>query len=158
MLSTSTEVNFNGSSLMSIEGIRQRTAACIAVLAIGLSGCGGSGDRPELGLVKGTVTIDGDPLGGAIIIFQPEKGRASTAIIGPRGDYELVYRQGVSGAKIGPHTIRFEWPIGSGGAVIPEKYTTKSELKETVQEGENTFDFELKGEGDSKATPKPQVD
>jgi hypothetical protein len=138
--------------------MQHRTAAGLAVLVIGLSGCGGAGDRPELGLVKGAVTIDGEPLRGAIIIFQPEKGRASTATIDVYGDYELVYRQGVSGAKLGPHTIRFEWPIGSGGPAIPAKYTTNSELKQTVQEGENTFNFELKGENDSKDTPKPQVD
>lgn len=120
-------------------------AAMLILLAISLasSGCGSAGDRPELGFVTGAVKLDGKPLPGVIIIFKPEEGRPATATTDSDGNYELTYRYGVKGAKIGPNTISFEWPIGEGGTAIPEKYTSKSTLKEEVEAGNNTFDFDL---------------
>ncbi len=46
------------------------------VLFLSMPGCS-SGDRPPLGLVSGSVTIDGKPLVGAIITFQATKCRAA---------------------------------------------------------------------------------
>lgn len=108
-----------------------------------LSGCG-SGDRPELGEVSGTVTLDGTPLAGVIILFKPDEGRPATAMTDEEGYYELVYRHGVEGTKVGPNTISFEWPLEKAGRPIPAKYSAgKSELKKTVEPGGNTFDFQL---------------
>jgi hypothetical protein len=120
-------------------------AALLILLAfsfIGL-GCGDQGDRPELGYVKGTVTMDGKPLAGVIINFKPEVGRAATATTDDDGNYDLIYRYGVRGAKIGPNIINVEWPTGEAGQPIPEKYGTKTTLKEEVEAGNNTFDFDL---------------
>lgn len=120
-------------------------ASLLILLAISWSclGCGSAGDRPELGLVKGTVTMDGKPLAGVIINFKPEEGRPATATTDSQGNYDLIYRYGVKGAKIGPNTISFEWPLDAAGQPIPEKYTSKSTLKEDVEAGSNTFDFDL---------------
>lgn len=109
----------------------------------GLVGCGSS-DRPELGDVSGTVTLDGTPLSGVIILFKPDEGRPASAVTDEDGYYELAYRHGVEGTKVGPNTISFEWPLEQAGRPIPGKYTaSKSELKETVEPGSNTFDFQL---------------
>lgn len=87
--------------------------------------------------------MDGKPLAGVIINFKPEEGRPATATTDSEGNYDLTYRYGVKGTKTGPNTISFEWPTGEAGAPIPEKYTSKSTLKEDVESGNNTFDFDL---------------
>lgn len=115
-----------------------------AVLFLMSSGCGGASDQPELGDVSGTVTIDGQPLAGCIIVFKPDIGRASTGLTDAEGKYsDLEYLYGVPGAKIGPQTVSFEYEIGASGPPIPAKYASKSELKVDVKAGSNTFDFAL---------------
>lgn len=134
--------------------VRIGFALCSAAF---LAGCGGSGDRPELGEVTGTVTLDDKPLAGVIIVFKPATGRPGTATTDVDGHYELEYRHGVPGAKLGPNTISFEWPIGAAGPAIPEKYTTKTELKEDVKAGDNVFDFKLTTDPGDK-TKRKDVD
>jgi hypothetical protein len=117
-------------------------------------GCGGGADRPPLGYVTGTVTLNGEPLVGVIVLFKPDNGRAATSITDSRGVYNLEYVYGVKGTKVGPSTVSFEWPLDYPGAKpLPEKYTMKSALKEEVKSGRNTFNFDLKS--DETSTPKP---
>lgn len=116
----------------------------LALCAILLGGCRDTGDRPPLGQVSGTVTLDGEPLAGVIVMFKPDSGRPATGETDGAGKYVLVYRYGVNGAKIGPNTISFSWPTGeSGSQSIPDKYGAKTTLKEDVKAGRNTFDFAL---------------
>lgn len=125
--------------------------------SFGALGCGGGADRPPLGYVTGTVTLNGEPLVGVIVLFKPDNGRAATAITDGKGFYNLEYVYGVKGTKVGPSTVSFEWPLGFAGAKpLPEKYTTKSELKEEVKSGRNTYNFDLKSDGTEK--PAPIVD
>lgn len=110
----------------------------------GLLGCNAGGDQPELGTVTGTVTLDGKPLSGVIITFSPEVGRPGSATTDSEGKYDLIYRYGVAGTKIGKNTVSFAWPTGAEAtASIPEKYGAKSDLTADVKAGKNTFDFAL---------------
>ncbi len=117
---------------------------------IGL-GCGRQGsDQPDLGYVQGTVTLDGKPLVGVIVVFTPEKGRQSTGLTDVDGKYNLMYMYHSKGAKLGKHTIGFASAEAAEGdspqaAAIPAKYAygTDTGLKEEVKEGNNTFNFAL---------------
>jgi len=104
-------------------------------------------DQPELGQVQGTVTLDGKPFAGAVIVFTPELGRQSTGIIDENGKYELEYLHHSKGAKLGQHTIGFAAPPeeSKGAPKIPKKYLfgTDTGLEANVKEGTNTFDFSL---------------
>lgn len=119
------------------------------LFAIGfiILGCSNKGsDQPDLGYVKGTVTLDGKPFVGAIIVFSPEKGRQSTGLTDENGKYELEYLHHSKGAMLGQHTIGFAAPTGETLAVpIPAKYAygTETGLQEEVKEGDNTFNFSL---------------
>lgn len=105
-----------------------------------LIGCGSKGDRPELGRVKGKVTLDGTPFDGVTIVFQPDNGRAGTAIVEKDGSYDLLYAYKLHGAKVGPCSVSFQWPTGSSPTrAIPKT----AEFKKEVKAGRNTFDFEL---------------
>ena len=122
------------------------TLACVA-------GCGGP-EHPEVGRVSGVVTLDGQPLAEATVMFQPANGRASQAITDSAGKYSLIYLDGVPGAMIGAHTviIRTEIPGEDGQPPIakeklPKKYHDQTELKAEVARGTNKFDFPLTSQG-----------
>lgn len=133
----------------------------LLVIPLVAIGCGGQGDQPELGTVRGTVTMDGKPLPGAKVIFNPKEGRPSVGTTDREGKYELDYTADIQGAKIGSHTIRIvtaeEEIPGKEGVIdeksnsydqekIPAKYNVKSTLREEVAPGENTLDFALTSE------------
>lgn len=118
-----------------------------------LPGCRGASDQPELGDVEGVVTMDGQPLPNVIVVFKPQKGRPATGQTNEQGKYKLTYRAGVSGSKVGPTDVSFEYPIGGSGPAIPARYSTQSELKVEVKAGRNTLDFPLKSGGEAGAVP-----
>lgn len=135
-----------------------------SVLILGLSvlGCGGGpDDRPELGEVEGTVTMDDQPLVGAEVQFQPEKGRPSKGITDEAGHYVLNYKDDVPGAAVGKHkvtirTYRPDNPDAEDPALqkgqketVPVNYNDKTELVGIeVKAGQNEpIDFKLKSGG-----------
>lgn len=116
----------------------------IAFLAVG---CGGNAD---LGTVKGKISLDGQPLVGAQILFQPKDGRPSTGVTDTEGQYELLNTRDSKGALIGAHTVRITMPTEdedgnplSDRRVLPAKYNRESALTAEVKAGSNTFDFDL---------------
>jgi hypothetical protein len=125
---------------------------CGILSLVTLAGCGRSG--PELAPVSGRVMLDGEPLFGARLMFQPEAtGSPSYGSTGRDGRYQLGYKRGVKGAMIGWHIVRIQLDTeisGSNGKAtqrpksLPARYNTRSELRREVQPGENNvIDFEL---------------
>ncbi|WP_145306918.1 carboxypeptidase regulatory-like domain-containing protein [Gimesia fumaroli] len=121
------------------------SVAALAAMVSIVFGCSDRApDMPELGQVHGTVKLDGKPLSGVSILFEPEKGRTSRAKSNTEGVYEASYLIDETGVKLGPCSVRVEWGIDESGPVIPAKYGSKSELKLDVKPGDNTFDIEMK--------------
>lgn len=137
----------------------------LSLMLLSLTGCSGNGDQPDLGQVTGTVTLDGKPLSGVAVVFQPEMGRPARGMTDADGKYELTYIRDTRGTKIGrnrveiapseegddptedienPDSMPTQRPTKSSKPKVPAKYNIKSELEADVQPGENTFDFELK--------------
>lgn len=107
-------------------------------------------DQPDLGTVSGTVTMDGAPLVGAYVRFFPESGRASAAVTDESGNYELTFIRDSMGAVLGKHTVRITTqnedidPFGEKGSEkVPAKYNKETTLEATVNEGDNTINFDL---------------
>ena len=121
---------------------------------------------PGLAPVEGTVTLDGTPLAGAEVEFQPTAPdtRPSVGVTDASGHYELRYTMNEKGALLGEHIVRIRMgedadpdDVGGGAAPktdeaaddeesgqrIPARYNVDSELKETVKSGSNTIDFAL---------------
>lgn len=114
-----------------------------------LAGCGKPA-HPDVGRVSGVVTLDGQPLSEATVMFQPKEGRASVATTDAAGKYSLIYLDGVPGARLGSHTviIRTEIPGEDGQPPIakeklPKRYHDQTELTAEVKPGSNTFNFDL---------------
>jgi hypothetical protein len=130
--------------------------ACAAIVVLTAGGCGG----PEnVGRVSGTITLDGQPLPGAVVQFQPLEGNApSGGITDSSGRYTLRYTREHEGAVIGEHEVRIStYAAGDSEAdppkpevpeKLPAKYNTKTELKASVKSGRNTLDFALESGGD----------
>ena len=120
-------------------------------------GCGGSSDRPPIGEVSGTITLDGKPLVRALVEFAPEGGRVSYGTTDDNGYYELKYTNEVDGAMIGMHTVRIATStagdIGEGDdkkapeEFVPPEFNTKTTQKAEVESGSNTFDFQIDAGG-----------
>ena len=127
---------------MRLQAPSARLARFLLLTAL-LSGCGGSG--VEVAPVSGRVTLDGAPLAGARICFQPEAsgGSPSYGASDSDGNYVLGYNRDQQGALIGWHTVS----VVRGGnsdsnnnltpQALPSRYNTASELRKEVKHGEN---------------------
>ena len=125
---------------------------CLVIGAFLLAGCGGP-EHPAVGRVSGVVTLDGQPLPEATVMFQPANGRGSVATTDSAGKYSLIYLDGVPGAVLGAHTviIRTEIPGEDGQPPIakeklPKRYHDQTELTAEVKPGSNTFNFDLRSQ------------
>ena len=116
------------------------------------AGCGGGESGPETASVSGVVTMDGTPLEGVVVAFEPQgeaAGRSSIGITDANGKYSLSYDENSDGAIVGTHIVTVttptEGPDPSGQAKdpIPAKYNEASELTKEVKAGSNTIDLEL---------------
>jgi hypothetical protein len=128
------------------------TAACrlatvwlaFTLVAVSLAGCGKS-NRPALGQVTGRVTLAGQPLAGALVLFTPAgPGRTSQGVTDAEGVYELTYLRDIKGANLGHHAVRITaspdgsttpaWPAARGG-----DFTHTA----VVERGDNRMDFAI---------------
>lgn len=142
------------------------TALCFAALLC--TGCGGSSDNavPELMVVSGTVTLNGEPLTKASVIFSPQPGTQGNGGVGvtdDSGKYTLQHQSNNPGIEPGKYDVTFsKWAMPDGSPIpqgktaadveakdiIPEKFRTVTEsgpknVAEVKANGD-TFDFELK--------------
>jgi len=115
-----------------------------------LAGCsgGGASDAPELGLVSGTITLDGKPLAQANVTFEPSSGAPSVGMTDEAGQYELTYNKDNLGAVPGQHTVRIS-KFGEPGSPndtedqVPAKFNTNSKETVEVKAGENEINLDL---------------
>jgi hypothetical protein len=124
-------------------------AFCFTVAAV--SGCGGSG--ANLGKVTGKVTLAGQPVNEALVMFSPVNGGSpSVGRTTADGSYTLVYARGINGAVVGDHTVTISTykealedpPTPEVKETVPLKYREGDDLpKVTVKSGSNNLDFTL---------------
>ncbi|WP_245764647.1 carboxypeptidase-like regulatory domain-containing protein [Planctomicrobium piriforme] len=103
--------------------------------------------------MSGVVTLDGQPLANADLLFQPAAGRPSTGQTDESGRYSLTYSAKATGAKVGDHQVRITTyrpnrdPKDPGSPEAPEKlparYHSKTELTAQVKPGKNDKPFDL---------------
>lgn len=132
------------------------TLPALAAGLFALAGCGSGGKYVP---VSGTVTLDGKPLAGVMVLFQPVGGDAggvgSTARTDAAGWFtlEASTATATSGAFVGKHTVRIATVPPKGSSVaddsdaaaakgkkafrdpVPEKYNTATTLTFDVPPG-----------------------
>ncbi|MDB5338542.1 MAG: hypothetical protein JWN70_4161 [Planctomycetaceae bacterium] len=129
-------------------------AACLVMGFVILTGCQGA-DEAKPVPAAGVITLNGEPLAGAYVLFIPETGPKASATTDKDGGFDLTTVKDKDGVVPGPCRIAVEKrePIDQKNpyvipkSLIPEKYASvkDSGLTETVGEsGENFFSIDLK--------------
>jgi hypothetical protein len=100
---------------------------------------------PELGDVRGTVTLDGRPLARATVIFEPTNGgHASKAVTDAVGRYQLVYLRDTTGAIVGSHVVKVSTASEDNPKErVPARYNKQSTLAADVKSGANEYNVSL---------------
>jgi hypothetical protein len=127
---------------------------------LGMMSVWGCGDC-KLAPVLGTVTLDGQPLPNAVVVFQPlgkgelNPGVGSTGRTNDKGEYRLRLIGGGKGAVVGTHRVEISCPIDDGQNnpdeerstkppnKVPDRYNAESKMSYEVKPGENKADFDL---------------
>lgn len=130
------------------------------LLLTAVLGCGNGGgdDLPDVVPVKGTVTLNGEPLPGASVTFMGE-GRPCYGATDDNGTFIIKDMNGREGCPVGKYKVtisKYAKPDGSplgdnpeeaaqGVEHLPAIYSSadKTILSATVPEGGKTFDFQL---------------
>lgn len=126
----------------------------VALLVVSVIGCGGPGQRRSTIGVRGKVTLDGKPIDGGTISFDPKDGKGgsvSAQIAG--GNYETRVEPGLKIVRISyPKIIRTEkvYPTSDDSPVVdvteeavPAKYNSASRLEKDLTEVSGSVDFDI---------------
>lgn len=92
-----------------------------ALVAALVAGCGHGG--PQMGSVKGKVTLDGQPIAQAVVTFAPlDGGPASSGMTAEDGTYRIACPLG-EGAVVGKHriSIRSQPPVPAMAGQVPDE-------------------------------------
>ncbi|WP_437223320.1 carboxypeptidase-like regulatory domain-containing protein [Planctomicrobium sp. SH661] len=124
------------------------------MLALTLCGC--AEDGPKLGAVSGKVTLDGEPVPSAYVVFQPidPPGTYGSAYTDKDGTYVLRFSRTRDGAMIGRHEVSIttspdddsepEPKSGKRSAASKGQRTRlKGTFEREVKKGSNVHDFDL---------------
>ena len=134
--------------------------ASLCLLGALCAGCGSQG--PQLTPVEGVVTLDGNVLEGAVVLFEPEAGgRPATGLTDAQGKFVLKTLEEGDGAQVGMNLVSVakEAKVESDveveeGEIVPVEFETPvkyasprtSELKVDVQPGMDPVKLELVSE------------
>lgn len=100
------------------------------LIALATLGCGKPAMRDGFAEAYGTVTLDGQPLAGAHVTFENEKG-TSFALADSAGNYVAEYSRTLKGA-----------PLGKNRILISTKVATPNDDPSTMTLNPKTGDYE----------------
>ena len=120
--------------------------SCFLGILLAALGCGRAG--PPMGTVHGEVRLDGDPLpNGYVTFFSVDDSRAPAGTTIDAGTFKLQVPTGAVRVTITSiHVVRpAKLPHDEGDARerVPPRYNAKSELRFSVEQGDNTARFDL---------------
>jgi hypothetical protein len=143
----------------------------LATILILLPICAGCESKPtanyaRLNLVKagGTITLDGQPLAGAVVSFDdPTDDTYSYGLTDANGRFRLQIDSDMSGVTPGPKIVRVSTtrkilglntkeegapaePGSAGGERVPERFNKKSKLVVEVTPSQTAYQIDLKSE------------
>lgn len=101
-------------------------ALCLFVFSMGCS----KGDRPDIAKASGIVTLDGNPVEGATVTFEPVNGgRPCFGTTDPEGRFAITSYEEGDGAPVGEHFVSVIKISGPGAAApTPDSAMSLSEI------------------------------
>ena len=143
----------------------------LALVGLVQVGCGSEESRYKLVPVTGTVTLNGKPIGDAMVSFSPDDGNERNTpgvdLTGPNGNYKLMFK-GRSGVTPGKYKVTITLPDPSAAGNVPDAFKddpamagfarearqqaakkkveagTKNEYEREVPDGGAELDFDVK--------------
>lgn len=127
----------------------------LVITLTAMGACRNTGVKNKLGRVTGKVTLGGQPLPDAMVMFSGiQGGSPSAGRTDASGTYKLVFSRGIEGAEVGSHTVTIStFQPGNNDAKtptpdVPEKVPFKyrdeaTAQKAEVKSGSNVLDFAL---------------
>ena len=137
--------------------MRPTLTFALALFALSCGCSSAPDDGPDLYPAEGLVLLDGEPVEGATVVFNPKDGRrGATGQTDAGGRFEMYYigtkgsPAGLSQVVISTRGDKYDEYGGTVGVTpekIPDRYRGNSELTADVRtDGENSFLFELTSE------------
>ena len=133
----------------------RRSVCALAVVVLAAAGC----TQSETVAVTGTVTMKGQPVDKAEVMFNPKRGRLASGVTDAAGHFALSTAKPGDGAMPGEYTVTLGefYPPDQppkpppGGGFLPSRFPIKyadpntSPLTATIERGKkNDFQFEVK--------------
>lgn len=111
-------------------------------------GCGGGIETAE---VSGLVTLDGKPLPGVVVQFEPIDGEQTrlppgTGLTNAQGRYRVLRPGGKSGAVVGRSTVRVLHGEGGDLGNVAGRSVKGTVSEREVTSGSNSIDIELQSQ------------
>ncbi|WP_166827788.1 hypothetical protein [Thalassoroseus pseudoceratinae] len=129
-----------------------RTSATLVFVGLLLSGCSSKPSYQEADVypVSGSVSVNGKPAAGVIVVFHPQtdtgmtKGNKPYTTTGEDGTFQVTTYVTGDGAPAGEYIVTLIWPVNPRGPSpdrLKGRYAKpeQSEIKVTIQEGENNL-------------------
>jgi hypothetical protein len=138
----------------------QRLSIIPFLLALATLGCGKPAMRDGFAEAYGTVTLDGQPLPGAHVTFENEKG-TSFALADAAGNYVAEYSRTLKGAPLGKNRILISTAVATPSddpstltlnpktgehekaELVPAKYRKEAPIEIDVTADGAPYNFEL---------------
>lgn len=148
----------SGAAIAPVEAVVSRSvrhgglSVLLCLLAVATPGCGSGEDARKTGRVSGKVHLHDQPMSNVSLLFEDSsRGLGASAVVN-NGTYEFEtplvvgdYAVTVQPMSLPPTELASSQK-GADAQSVPVKYKTaaESDLKASVKEGENKFDFQLK--------------
>ncbi|NDC53419.1 MAG: hypothetical protein EBZ74_03795 [Planctomycetia bacterium] len=128
-------------------GVRCGVAGAVLGIVVAIAGCGG--ERQPVAEVTGRVTLEGKPLAGVVVQFEPRAPDAKQAVPASYGITDAngryrAFRTGNKkfGAVVGVSQVRITVPEGNSARVHP-RYSADRAFWAEINPGSNVFDLDL---------------
>lgn len=118
----------------------------------------GCGSKYEIAPVSGKVTLDGEPLDGALVSFEPlaqgdnlEAGYGSYGECDEDGNFQLKSLHDENGAIVGPHRVLITTMKGTEGPNGEMIMTSQERVPEKYMDYNDPLKFEVPSGGSDQA-------